>query len=92
MGCGHVLDLAKLAFLIHLLNEQVLAAVYDRFRHHVPEPSISDELANLIAFRNSRRHGNRAHHVLARLQGSHAHPSVVWNRRVDVDEVDFRIF
>ena len=89
-GCeaGHVLDLAELALLVHLLDEQELAAVDDRLGHHVLQAGVGHELANLLAVGDVRRHRHGAHHVLARLQRLLAHPGVVRNRAVDVDEVD----
>ncbi len=41
MRRGEVLDLAELAFLVHLLDEQELAAVDDRLGHHVLEAGLA---------------------------------------------------
>ena len=86
-----VLDLAQFALLVHLLDEQELAAVDDRLGHHVFQPGLLDEFADLLALFDRRRHRHGAHDVLAGLERLQRHPGVVGNRRVDVDEVDLRV-
>ena len=88
---GQVLNLAELALLVHLLDEQELAAIDDRLGHHVVQAGVVDELADLVAFLDRRGHRHGTHHVLAGLEGLDRHPGVIGNRRVDVDEIDLRV-
>ena len=45
----------------------------------------------LAAFVDGRRHRHGAHHVFARVERSQGHPGVVWNRAVEMHEVDARV-
>ncbi len=91
MRGGHVLNLPQFSFGIHLFDKQELATIDHRFRHHVLEPSILDELADLLAVLDIGRHRHRAHDMLASLEGFHAHPGMVRNGAVDMYEIDLGI-
>lgn len=59
MRGSEILQLAELAFVVHFLNEEKLAAIYNGLRHHVFEAGLLDGSANLLAFlnRGGHRHG-----------------------------------
>ena len=86
MRRGQMLNLAEFAFLVHLLDEQELAAVDDRFGHHVFQPGLLDLLDDLSALVDGRRHRHRAHHVLAGIERLQRHPGMIGNRAVDVHD------
>ncbi len=86
-----VLDLAKLSTLIHILDEQKLAAIDHRLSHHVLQASLGDKFTDFFAFLDSRRHRHRTHDVLACLERGNAHTCMVANRAIDMNKVDFGV-
>ncbi len=88
---GQVLNLAEFAALVHLLDEQELAAVDHGFGHHVLQAGLRHFLNNLAALVDRGGHRHRAHHVLAGVECLQRHPSVVGDRAVDVDKVDIGV-
>ncbi len=87
----HVLDLAKLAGVVKLLDIQVFAAVDDGFGHHVLETGLAHERDDFLGLLDRRRHRHGADDVLARLEGGDRHGGMVGDRAVDVDDIDLRI-
>ena len=83
---------AQLALVIELLDEQVFAAVDDRFHHHVDLAALALGFDDLLAFVDGRSHRHGAGDVLSGVQGFDRHPGVVRDRRVDVDGVDVWVF
>ena len=57
-----MLDRTELPLLVHRLDEQELAAVDDRLGHHALQPGLLDELDDLPAIFDVRRHRHGAHH------------------------------
>lgn len=68
MAHQHVLNSGQLASFVHLSDEKKLAAIDNRFGHHVFEPGLFHESDDLLAFLNSCSHWSRAHHMFVCLQ------------------------
>ena len=81
------LDLSQLAFLIHLLDEQKLARIHDCFHHHVFLLCLSDEIHNLFAIGDTRRHRHGASGMFAGFERRDRLPGVIGNGGVDVDQI-----
>ena len=85
------LQAAELAVVVELLHVEELAGVDHRLHHHVAQARGLHQLHDLFAFGDRGRHRDRAGHVLAGLEGGDGLATVVGDRRVDVDRVDFRV-
>ena len=83
---------AQLALFIQLLDEKILAAVDDRFHHHVRLAALSLGFNDLLAFFDGSSHGNRARNVFSSVQGFDRHPGMIGDGGVDVHGVDVRVF
>ena len=92
VGRGHVLDFSKFPLEVEFFEEQEFTAVDDGFGHHVLQAGFCNRLADLVALFDCRRHRHGAHDMLTGAEGFEAHPSVVGDGRVDVDEVDGGVF
>ena len=82
-----ILNLAELALVVELLDEQVFAAVDDGLRHHVFQSGLPDQPHDLLGLVEGGRHRHGAHDVLAGFQRRDRLRSVIGNGAVDVDEI-----
>jgi len=81
------LNLAQLAFLVQLAQEQKLTGVDDCLGHHVLESSFLHQLDDLSALVHSGGHRHRTHDVFARFQSGNRLAGMIGNGRIDVNEV-----
>jgi hypothetical protein len=88
VAAAEELELAQLAVVMKLLDEQVFAAVDDGFHHHVNLAAGTLGSDDILAFVDGSPHGNSAGDVFAGFQGLDRHPGVVGDGGVDVDGVD----
>jgi hypothetical protein len=73
------------------LHVEILAGVDHRFRHHVLEARLPDEVDDLPALLDAGGHRHGTADVLAGFESGNGLPAVVRDGRIDVDQVNVRV-